>query len=346
MIQKVWYYLWKQYIILILLFYFKERIVKGTKNIPKKGAVLLVSNHKNAMIDPVLIGTSLPKPVHFLTRASAFKIPLVKWLLSTINMMPIYRMRDGKESLSKNDEIFNKCYDILESNDPLLIFPEGTHDLRRWVHPLSKGFTRIVFGFLEKYPTTNLYIVPIGLNYTNATKFGESVSIYYGKPLSANSFYNENDLNIATLKIKDAVSAGMKELTTHIDIEHYDETLKKLGNVDFLDPVAVNNQIASLPKKPPVTTKKEAPSILWKFLKLIVSVNSIIPLLLYKSIERNIREAEFYSTTKFVIGATVFPLVYLLQSLIVCHFWGWQTALSYLIISILLVLLLAKTKRL
>ncbi|MCB0472013.1 MAG: 1-acyl-sn-glycerol-3-phosphate acyltransferase [Flavobacteriaceae bacterium] len=194
MIQAVWYSVIKKYVDLVLFFYFKKRSIRGKENISKKGAVLLVSNHKNALIDPLIIATPLHRSVHFLTRASAFKIGLVKWLLSTINMMPIYRMRDGKETLARNEEIFNKCFDILAARKCLLIFPEGTHDVRRLVRPLSKGFTRIVFGFLEKHPDIELHIVPIGLNYTDATRFAESVSVVFGKPILANPFYRENDL--------------------------------------------------------------------------------------------------------------------------------------------------------
>ena len=147
--KQIWYNIVKIYIRTGLFFFFKKIIVNDEDNIPKKGAVLLVSNHKNALLDPLLIATTTERNIHFLTRASAFKIRLVRWLLSTVNMLPIYRMRDGKETLAKNEEIFNQCYDILNNKKCLLIFPEGTHDIKRWVRPLSKGFIRITFGALK-----------------------------------------------------------------------------------------------------------------------------------------------------------------------------------------------------
>ncbi|NNC69620.1 MAG: acyltransferase, partial [Flavobacteriaceae bacterium] len=98
MLKKIWYQLVKIYITLGLFFYHKKVKVEGKENIPKKGALLFVSNHKNALIDPLLIATTTTRNIHFLTRASAFKLTLVKWILSTVNMLPIYRMRDGKET--------------------------------------------------------------------------------------------------------------------------------------------------------------------------------------------------------------------------------------------------------
>lgn len=349
--KLIWYHIIKNYIHTGLFFYFKKINVYGTDNIPKKGAVLFVSNHKNALIDPILIATTTTRNIHFLTRASAFKLKLVKWLLSTVNMLPIYRLRDGKETLAKNNEIFNKCYSLLGKKRSLLIFPEGTHDIKRWVRPLSKGFTRITFGALENNLQLELKIVPVGLNYTKADEFAETVSIYYGKPIHVNPYWNKNDMNNSTTALKKAVSDGMKELTTHIeDQENYDIIIQKLGSIDFLKPQEVNKAIANITEKSLEEDKiKELssdrnPSLLWKLLKFIVSINSIIPLIIYKAIEPKIEEIEFVSTTKFAIGITAFPIFYVLQTFVINYFFGIQIAILYLVLSIILILLLAKTK--
>lgn len=344
--KRIWYQIVKIYISTGLFFFYKKIVVKGVNNIPKKGAVLFVSNHKNALIDPLLIATTSPRDIHFLTRASAFKISIVRWILSTVNMLPIYRLRDGKETLAKNEAVFNQCFDILNKKQSLLIFPEGTHDIRRWVRPLSKGFTRIAFGVFEKYPEVQLHIIPVGLNYTKADKFGESVSIYYGKPIVANGFYDKDDFNGSALKLKDIVREKMQELTTHIDVENYDETINRLGNVDFLKPELINQQISNnkFQSKGIDVKINNKPSFLWIALKNIVGLNSIIPLLIYTAIEPKIQEIEFVSTTKFAVGVTAFPLFYTLQSLLVYSFFGSNSALLYLGLSIALVLLLVKSK--
>lgn len=351
--KLIWYHIIKIYIRTGLFFYFKQITVFGTENIPKKGAVLFVSNHKNALIDPLLIATSTIRNIHFLTRASAFKIKLVKWILSTVNMLPIYRLRDGKETLVKNNEIFNTCYNVLGKKRSLLIFPEGTHDIRRWVRPLSKGFTRITFGALDHNTDLELKIVPIGLNYSKADKFAESVSIFYGEPIHVNPYWNKDDMNTSTAALKKIVSEKMKEVTTHIeDQENYEVIIQKLGNIDYLNPKKVNSRIHEFNTNESQITKNKfqtslhsiEPSFLWKLLKIIVSLNSIIPLVIYKVIEPKIQEVEFVSTTKFVIGITAFPLFYTLQSLVINFSFGIQIALLYFIISIALVLLLAKRK--
>lgn len=351
--KLIWYHIVKIYISTGLFFYFKKIKVFGTENIPKKGAVLFVSNHKNALIDPLLIATTTTRNIHFLTRASAFKLKLVKWLLSTVNMLPIYRLRDGKETLAKNNEIFNKCYSVLGKKRSLLIFPEGTHDIKRWVRPLSKGFTRITFGALENNLELDLKIVPVGLNYSKADEFAESVSIYYGEPIHVNPYWNKDDMNTSTTTLKKIVGDKMMELTTHIeDQENYDGIIQKLGSVDFLKPKEVNNLILEINNdKSQITNNKiqtsynrKEPIFLWKTLKIIVSLNSIIPLIIYKSIEPKIQEIEFVSTTKFAIGITAFPLFYILQTLVINYFFGIESAFLYLLLTFILILLLAKTK--
>ena len=344
MLQRIWYNSVKIYIGLILFFYYKKIIAVGKENMPKKGSVLFVSNHKNALIDPLLIGTISPRDIHFLTRASAFKIKFVKWILGTVNMMPIYRMRDGKEALAKNEEIFQQCFSILKREKCLLIFPEGTHDLRRWVRPLSKGFTRIVFGFFFYHPETDLHIVPVGLNYTEATKFAESVSVYFGKSILANSFYDKNDINTSTNTLKDTVTAEMKKLTAHVPIDHYEEIIQKLGNVNFLDPKEANQRIIEVENGNSFEESPKEPSNLWKIGKGLFYINSIIPIQIYNLIKPKIKEEEFISTTKFAIGATAFPLFYMLQIIAVNHFFGTTPALLYAAFSLLLALFVAKTK--
>lgn len=351
--KLIWYHIVKIYIRTGLFFFFKKINVYGTDNIPKKGAVLFVSNHKNALIDPLLIATTTTRNIHFLTRASAFKLKLVKWILSTVNMLPIYRLRDGKETLAKNNEIFNKCYSILGKKRSLLIFPEGTHDIKRWVRPLSKGFTRITFGALENNPGLELKIVPVGLNYTKADEFAECVSIYYGEPIHVNPFWNKNKMNTSTTALKKIISEKMKELTTHIeDQENYETIISNLGRVDFLNPKEVNNLIAEINtnklqfqnNNSQTLDKSSNHSFLWKVLKIITSLNSIIPLMIYKAIEPKIQEIEFVSTTKFAIGITAFPLFYLLQTLIIYYFFESIISLVYLVLSVLMILILAQTK--
>ena len=338
----LWYLFVKIYVRTGFAFYFKKINLVGIENIPKKRAILFVSNHQNALIDPLLIGATTPRELNFLTRADIFNKPLVKALLSSVNMLPIYRMGDGMNSLHKNEEIFQKCYDILGKNGTVLIFPEGNHNIKKRVRILSKGFTRIVFGALENNPDLELVVVPIGINYTNAKKYASSVSIHFGRPISVNEFYGSKEINEASTELKHSVREAMKKLVTHIEnLEDHDQIIKTFREDEFLFPEMVNQKLNS--KKDLVPIQEEAVKP-FNFLTPIVKVNSFFPLLIWKYVSPKIREDEFIATFRYTIGITIFPIFYLFQSWLVYLFLGSSYAFTYLLISFLSVYLFTKSK--
>ena len=91
-------------------------------------------------------------------------------------MIPIYRIRDGRESLKNNQAVFDLCSDLLQQKEAILMFPEANHNLKRRVRPLSKGFTRILFNTLLQAPETDIQIVPVGINYKDAVRFPDQVA--------------------------------------------------------------------------------------------------------------------------------------------------------------------------
>lgn len=340
--KYLWYLFVKMYVRLGFAFYFKKIDLVGIKNIPRKRAVLFVANHQNALIDPLLIGALTPRELNFLTRADVFNKPVIKALLSTVNMLPIYRIRDGLTSLSKNEEVFKKCYHILSRNGTVLIFPEGNHNIQRRIRILSKGFTRIVFGSLENHPDNEISVVPVGINYSNAKKYGSSVRIIFGEPISVQEHRKGAEMNEASTSLKNEVSEALKKLVTHIeDHEQHDEITKFFAEEDFLYPEKVNAKLLNINNlKKPAPQKKER----FNFLTPLVTANSILPLLLWKYLSPKIEEEEFIATYKFSLGITAFPSFYILQTWIVYSLLGGIYGFTYFSLSFLSVYLFTKSR--
>jgi len=341
--KLIWYHIVKNYIRIGFAFYFKKISIHNPENIPKNKAVIFVANHQNALIDPILIGATNPREIYYLTRSNVFKNPIIKIILTSINMLPIFRMRDGFETLSKNEAIFQKCFKILNQNKSILIFPEGNHNIHRRVRILSKGFTRIVFGAIEQNPSNNIVIVPIGLNYSNPTKYATNVSLYYGKPISANYYWGKFDKNDSVIHLKNEVREQLKLLTTHIeDLNRYEEISKHFTPDEFLFPEIVNQKIKTLTN---FSVAKSTRNNDFNVLEFIVKLNSFFPLLIWKNNSSKIIEKEFISTFKFVLGITAFPIFYVLQAFLISQFWSFQIGVSYLLLSILCVYILTKTQK-
>jgi len=318
----------------------KKIIVNGKENIPKKGAILFMANHPNGLIDPLIITTNNPRTNYFLTRAASFKKPLVRWFLNSLNLIPIYRIRDGVNQLNKNKEVFERCFNLLDNQKALMIFPEGSHDKRRTVRSLSKGFSRIVFGAIERNPKLQIQIIPVGITYQDSSSYPFKVSLNYGTPILANDFYKSN-LNHSYIKeIKDVISDQLKTLSVHIPLtEEYGKLIEKLSsaNIDFTKVDEVNSMIQSN-----IIIKRDRRINLVKFLKPIVILNSFIPWLFWKYVKNKVTDFEFISTFKFGVGSlTVIPF-FLMNSYIIYNLFTLKSSIIYFSCSILILLIYSK----
>ena len=246
--KQLGYYFFKYWMYIGLFFYFKKIKILGLDTIPKNKPILLISNHQNALLDVLLIATRSTLKPWYLTRSDVFESKRFSPLFYFLQMLPIYRMRDGKDSLAKNETVFNRCGQLLNRNETILIFPEGSHNLNRRVRPLSKGFTRLIFNTLEQNPELDLQLVPVGQNFTNPTSFPDSTTLIFGKPIAVQEVLKANT-NESVLKLKPIVAKQLKKLTTHIESKtDYDEIEQELiaNDIDFLNPKAANNLIKEL----------------------------------------------------------------------------------------------------
>uniref|UniRef100_UPI00404B8CE2 lysophospholipid acyltransferase family protein n=1 Tax=Fulvivirga sp. TaxID=1931237 RepID=UPI00404B8CE2 len=321
MIHRLFYYLLLNYVNLGLNLFFKKLKVVGSSNIPDKDPVIFVANHQNALVDALLVVTQNKRKTHFVARADVFKRPFLKKLLTLIYMMPIYRIRDGRHSLFLNDEIFERCKEVLLKGESFMIFPEGNHSFDRRLRPLSKGFTRIALGALEVNRNLNLKVVPVGINYTHHQKYRGSVSLYFGEPIDVKKLYT-GDFKQDSLKLKEAVAKRLKTLITHIeDQSTYKEQIQRLTatNPDFLNPFETNLRLQNLDNYPPEPVNKSDSGIK-KLLKLPFILNAILPISIWLSIKRGIKDPVMVASIKFCVGIFLFPIFFTLQSLAIT-FW-------------------------
>jgi len=307
-------------------------VVSGLENIPKGKPVLLLSNHQNALLDALLIATSINGFAHYLARAGVFKKSFVSKLLKGFQLIPVYRIRDGYSSLTNNNEIFDKASNLLNSNETVTIFPEGSHNLERRVRPLSKGFTRIVFNVLEKNPESDLQLIPIGLNFMDAKSCPDSAAIYFGKQIAAKQYLKDNKHEVI-INLKNDVHNAISKLTTHIPKEGYDQSLEKLENlnVDFLNPESVNNCIANnfeacLPKP------KSKLGWFKTGLKYLLILNLLLPYVIWKFVAQpKIKEIEFTSTFRFAIAVTLVPIYLLIVGIVFMVIFSLKVASAYVV---------------
>ena len=156
--------------------------IKKSYLLQENGPLLITANHPNSFLDAVVIGCLFKEPVHYLTRGDAFNKPWHNILLRLLNMIPVYRLSEGKENLSLNEEAFKKSANILSGDGIVLIFIEGicrhTHELQTF----KKGAARIA---IDSRHLPNFRIMPLGIAYDSFISFGKKINIAIGETMPA-----------------------------------------------------------------------------------------------------------------------------------------------------------------
>ncbi|MDR1974870.1 MAG: 1-acyl-sn-glycerol-3-phosphate acyltransferase [Bacteroidales bacterium] len=200
------------------------RLVKGAVSLPPKGTpIIVISNHQNGLTDALLILFALPRhfiPV-YLARADIFKKKIIARILYFFRILPIFRMRDGRENLNGNEKIFREAGNIVKKGFPICLFPEGKHQEGHWFGPVKKGFARIAFQAAEalNFPD-NFTIVPVGNHYEKYHGYRGSIVFVYGKPIALSNYYKayqENPQQAFAMLARDA-EVAINKLILNINV--------------------------------------------------------------------------------------------------------------------------------
>lgn len=299
------------YVKLALNLFYGSIKVHGLENIPKGKAILIVANHQNALIDPLLIAAFTPLKPYFLTRASVFQNPWLAKLLDFIRMIPVYRVRDGLHTIGKNAESFDKAVKVLKTNGSVLIFGEGNHSHHRNLRPLKKGFARIAFQALECHPDLDLQILPVGINYGSHFWSGGKVGLYIGQAIQVKDYFLKYPALLQETKQQ------LAPMVTEIPDEDHQELTEQLINqgIDLTDPVAVKAFLTH-PRSKYLAEAKNVKQGAWR--NMLMKLFHFPILLLWKCLMPKIKDPVFTATFKFSLGLVLIPCWYIFLLFLVC----------------------------
>jgi len=340
--KRVWQHAVRGYLKIGLWFYFRRIHISGKEHLNTPGAAMILGNHQNALLDPLLIVMHLHEFGYFLARAGVFKKKSIARLLNTFNMLPVYRIRDGWSNIIQNNQVFSKAEEQLLHQKKLILFPEGSHSLLRRVRPLSKGFTRIVLGAMKKKENLPLSLIPVAFNYQFITHFQDEVHICVGKPLVVSNHLSEKEYD-SVINLKEAVSDSLKQLTAHIEENNYDSIYEELyaKNANFLNPKLINDCVQK------ELTKCDVPTYKSTFLKSIVTTIyklTIFPVFIFWKyfVTPKIKEKEFTATFRFAVCVVLIPFWIILVSVGLYLLFGPSMTIWFLVSMLALTILASK----
>ena len=155
---------------LILGLFFRVDVV-GEENVPD-GACLVVSNHLS-WTDTIFIAYALPRlpKIHTMAnRASVFNRPWKRWLMPKFALFPVTRQRGYLD-----EEAVETVYQLLQSGERVLLFPEGAYGKDGRLRPLREGVGH--FAINSGKP-----LLPVSVRGTARLRPFSRVTVVIGQP--------------------------------------------------------------------------------------------------------------------------------------------------------------------
>jgi glycerol-3-phosphate O-acyltransferase/dihydroxyacetone phosphate acyltransferase len=90
-----------------LRLFFRRIETSGVELVPQEGALVFVLNHPNGLIDPALVFCALPRRVSFLAKSTLFRIPVIAFMMRTMEALPLYRRVDAGEDIRIRPALYN-----------------------------------------------------------------------------------------------------------------------------------------------------------------------------------------------------------------------------------------------
>ncbi len=169
---------------LVLAFHRSVDVVHRNR-LPNRRPVLVVANHGNGFVDPVVVASVLGRLPRFLAKAALWKVVVARPFLALAGVLPVYRTSDGDRA-TDNRSVFAACHHELGLGAWVAIFPEGTTGDRAGLDRVKSGAARIALGALPEAP--DLVIVPIGLAFENRVETRGRAVVMFGEPIDVGAF--------------------------------------------------------------------------------------------------------------------------------------------------------------
>lgn len=197
--------------IAIRVFYGKIE-VSGLENIPRKGPLLIASNHPNGFLEPIIIACLAPRQMHFMVRGDVFRKKWLRPILVNTNQIPIFRFKDGFSALRENSANLKEAYAALDNGAAIILFIEGGTEPVKTLRPFQKGMARMASTYLADKPKgTPLPVLPVGINFISPYALRSRVVLNIGKPIASESYFDEPEVP----------KKGIRQLTNDV----YDQVL-------------------------------------------------------------------------------------------------------------------------
>ena len=204
-----------------LKLFFRRIETVNAESVPTGTGVIFVLNHPNGLVDPALVFVALPRRISFLAKSTLFRMPVISFLLKTVEALPVYRRLDAGEDVSKNQETFRAAQERLRKGGSIALFPEGVSHNSPKLLPMKTGAARIALGAVSVGEGLDLRIVPVGLYYTSKTAFRSEALLHFGEAFQVAPVELEDGQppRPAVKELTEKIESALREVTLNAETE-------------------------------------------------------------------------------------------------------------------------------
>lgn len=182
------YVLLRSIFALSLRAFFRVADLRGVKRIPQTGPVLLVANHTNAFVDPLVILVNVRRRVTLTAKSTLRANPLLRLVIAGFGAVLFHRQGDVAEGArpSRNVDALARCKEILQAGGALVVFPEGVSHSDPAMRGFRTGAARIAADYTAATGRA-LTVVPIGLHYSRKDRWRSDAVGLVGRPVAVDA---------------------------------------------------------------------------------------------------------------------------------------------------------------
>lgn len=199
--NNMFYSLFKIFFFVLFKVFHRIKVV-GAENVPMTGPVILAANHVSNW-DPLIVGSSAPRQLVFLAKASLFKIPLVGLVMRGWGATPVERGHSHQTSIKQ-------WVAALKQGKALGIFPEGKRNREH-----TDRMLKLQSGLAMLATKTGAPIVPVAvINSDRLFRSFKQLKVIMGAPIV---FQDQPQLDRKEIyeQINDRITKEIMELKSH-----------------------------------------------------------------------------------------------------------------------------------
>ena len=225
------YYLYKGLVLIATRFFYEKITVVNPEYSSFDTPCILVSNHPATALDPLNTAVRVKAKVFFLANASLFKTHFTNWFFNTFFCIPVERQQDTNGRPLDNAASFERANLHLSGGGCLYIAPEGCSFVERRLRKIKTGTARIALATEQRNNfNLGLTIQPVGLNYSDPTRFRSRLLLIFGPPIRVADFRpapGEDDFS-AVQRLTAAVETALANLLINCQDAAEDKRLATL----------------------------------------------------------------------------------------------------------------------